>query len=168
MGAFWSRNLVGSDVDTKRGVLYVTTGDNYSLPATTTSDAVAALDIKTGRVVWMRQILSGDAWTGACIGGGANCPADSGPDFDFGSSALLVHLANGRDILAVGQKSGVVYAWIRTKRVRLCGRLALGRAASTGASSGAWPVMASKSMRPSLICQRCYGGISGTTWQCHL
>jgi polyvinyl alcohol dehydrogenase (cytochrome) len=97
-------------IDTKRGVLYVTTGDNYSLPATATSDAVAALDIKTGRIVWMRQILPGDAWTGACLSGGANCPADSGPDFDFGSSALLVHLANGRDILTAGQKSGVVYA----------------------------------------------------------
>jgi polyvinyl alcohol dehydrogenase (cytochrome) len=97
-------------IDTKRGVLYVTTGDNYSLPATTTSDAIAALDIKTGRIVWMRQILPGDAWTGACLNGGPNCPADSGPDYDFGSSALLLHLANGRDILAAGQKSGVVYA----------------------------------------------------------
>jgi polyvinyl alcohol dehydrogenase (cytochrome) len=52
-------------VDSKRGVLYVTTGDNYSLPASPTSDAVAALDIKTGRIVWMKQILPGDAWTGA-------------------------------------------------------------------------------------------------------
>jgi len=97
-------------IDTKRGVIYVTTGDNYSQPATTTSDAVAALDIKTGRIVWMHQILGGDAWTGACLSGGVNCPNDAGPDFDFGSSALLVHLANGRDILTAGQKSGVVYA----------------------------------------------------------
>jgi len=97
-------------IDAKRGVLYVTTGDNYSQPATPTSDAVAALDIKTGRIVWMQQILPGDAWTGACLSGGVNCPADAGPDFDFGSSALLVHLANGRDILTAGQKSGVVYA----------------------------------------------------------
>jgi polyvinyl alcohol dehydrogenase (cytochrome) len=97
-------------IDTKRGVIYVTTGDNYSLPATKTSDAVAAIDIKTGRIEWMQQILPGDAWTGACLSGGPNCPADSGPDFDFGSSALLIHLANGRDILAAGQKSGVVYA----------------------------------------------------------
>jgi hypothetical protein len=33
-------------VDTKRGLLYVATGDNYSVPATTTSDAVMALDLK--------------------------------------------------------------------------------------------------------------------------
>jgi polyvinyl alcohol dehydrogenase (cytochrome) len=97
-------------LDTKRGVLYVTTGDNYSLPATSTSDAVAALDIKTGHIVWIQQLLPGDAWTAACLSGGANCPPDSGPDYDFGSSALLVRLPSGRDILAAGQKSGVVYA----------------------------------------------------------
>ena len=97
-------------LDSKRGVLYVTTGDNYSAPASSTSDAVAALDIKTGHIVWIQQLLPGDAWTAACMSGGANCPADSGPDYDFGSSALLVHLPSGRDILAAGQKSGVVYA----------------------------------------------------------
>jgi len=97
-------------LDTKRGLIYVTTGDNYSLPASSTSDAVAALDIKTGRMVWSQQMLPGDAWTAACMSGGPNCPADSGPDFDFGSSALLVHLANGKDILTAGQKSGVVFA----------------------------------------------------------
>ncbi len=96
-------------LDTKRGLIYVTTGDNYSLPASSTSDAVAALDIKTGHIEWSRQMLPGDAWTAACISGGPNCPADSGPDYDFGSSALLLHLANGKDILTAGQKSGVVY-----------------------------------------------------------
>ena len=38
-----------------------------------------------------------------------NCPATSGPDFDYGSSALLVRRAGGRDVLVAGQKSGVVY-----------------------------------------------------------
>src|SRR5262249_33912147 len=32
-------------VDERRGLLYVTTGDNYSKPATATSDAVVALDL---------------------------------------------------------------------------------------------------------------------------
>lgn len=36
-------------VDEKRGALYVTTGDNYSLPATSTSDALVALHLKTGQ-----------------------------------------------------------------------------------------------------------------------
>jgi polyvinyl alcohol dehydrogenase (cytochrome) len=97
-------------VDTKRGVLYVTTGDNYSLPATATSDAVMALEIKTGRILWSQQTTPNDVYTSACRRKGANCPPDNGPDYDFGSSALLLRLASGREILAAGQKSGVVYA----------------------------------------------------------
>jgi len=97
-------------VDAARGVLYVTTGDNYSHPATATSDAVMALDLKTGRIVWTRQTTPGDVYNSACGGRGPNCPASSGPDFDFGSSAILVKTAGGRDVLLAGQKSGVVYA----------------------------------------------------------
>ena len=61
-------------VDAARGVLYVTTGDNYSHPATATSDAVMALDLKTGRIVWSRQTTPGDVYNSACGGRGANCP----------------------------------------------------------------------------------------------
>jgi len=42
-------------VDAKRGMLYITTGDNYSHPATSTSDAIMALDLKTGRIAWSTQ-----------------------------------------------------------------------------------------------------------------
>ena len=38
-------------VDSKRGVLCVTTGDNYSGPATELSDAMVALNLTTGRVI---------------------------------------------------------------------------------------------------------------------
>jgi polyvinyl alcohol dehydrogenase (cytochrome) len=92
-------------LDTKRGLLYITTGDNFSSPATDMSDAVLALDIKTGRIVWSRQVTPGDIFSGACTAG--NCP---GPDFDFGSSVLIEKLPGGRDVLLVGQKSGVVFA----------------------------------------------------------
>ncbi|MBZ5660917.1 MAG: PQQ-binding-like beta-propeller repeat protein [Acidobacteriia bacterium] len=98
-------------VDTKRGLLYVTTGDNYSVPATSTSDAVIALNLKTGRIVWTQQTLANDAYTSACRNKGVNCPSTNGPDYDFGSSALLVHAPNGKEILVAGQKSGVVHAF---------------------------------------------------------
>jgi polyvinyl alcohol dehydrogenase (cytochrome) len=98
-------------VDTKRGLLYVTTGDNYSVPATSTSDAVMALDLKTGRIVWTTQVLAGDAYTSACRTKGVNCPPTNGPDYDFGSSAILVSAPNGKEILVAGQKSGMVYAF---------------------------------------------------------
>jgi polyvinyl alcohol dehydrogenase (cytochrome) len=98
-------------IDAKRGLLYVTTGDNYSVPATSTSDAVMALDLKTGRIVWTQQVLANDAYTSACRNKGVNCPSADGPDFDFGSSAILVRAPNGREMLVAGQKSGMVYAF---------------------------------------------------------
>ncbi|HSZ18454.1 MAG TPA: PQQ-binding-like beta-propeller repeat protein [Candidatus Acidoferrum sp.] len=98
-------------VDTKRGWLYVSTGDNYSVPPTTTSDAVMALDLKTGRIAWSSQVLANDAYTSACRTKGVNCPSTNGPDFDFGSSAILVRAPNGKEMLVAGQKSGMVYAF---------------------------------------------------------
>ncbi|HUE43750.1 MAG TPA: PQQ-binding-like beta-propeller repeat protein [Candidatus Sulfotelmatobacter sp.] len=93
-------------VDTKRGVIYVATGDNYTEPTTKTSDAVMALDLKTGKIIWTQQVTAGDFHSGGA------CPDDDskcGPDHDFGSSAILVH-PGGHDLLVAGQKSGVVYA----------------------------------------------------------
>jgi len=101
----WSRPTI----DAGRGVLYITTGDNYSHPATPTSDAVVALDIKTGRIVWTQQTTPNDVYNSACPTKAVNCPEDSGPDHDFGSSALLLKTPAGKDILVAGQKSGVVY-----------------------------------------------------------
>ena len=39
-----------------------------------------------------------------------NCPAANGPDYDFGSSAVLAELPGGKRILIGAQKSGVVTA----------------------------------------------------------
>jgi polyvinyl alcohol dehydrogenase (cytochrome) len=100
-------------VDLKRGVVYVTTGDSYSDPAASTSDAFIAFDLKTGRLLWSRQTTAGDAFTIDCARPEAartNCPEAKGPDFDFGSSPILADLPTGRSALIAGQKSGVVHA----------------------------------------------------------
>lgn len=91
-------------VDAKRGLLYVTTGNNYSEPPTSLSDSVAALELGSGKIVWSKQVTPKDIFSGcnACID-------VKGPDFDFGSPAMMVSI-NGRDLLIAGQKSGVVYA----------------------------------------------------------
>jgi polyvinyl alcohol dehydrogenase (cytochrome) len=100
--AVWSTPTL----DTKRGVLYVTIGDNYSAPATPMSDSVVALDLVTGRVVWSKQTTPGDIWNTLCETKG-DCP---GPDYDYGSSVILEKLDDGRAVLLAGQKSGMVYA----------------------------------------------------------
>jgi polyvinyl alcohol dehydrogenase (cytochrome) len=114
-------------LDPKRGVLYVTTGDNYSEPVTTTSDAVVALDLKSGRVVWSRQFYQGDLFNGACAQHAANCPGEAGPDFDFGSSAMLVG-----NLLIAGQKSGVVYALNPGKRGEIVWQARVGKGSTNG------------------------------------
>ena len=96
--------------DAAKSLVYVTTGDNYSDPPSGTSDAILAFDAASGRLVWSRQVTSGDAFNVACPGSGPNCPASKGPDVDFGSSAILVNLPNGKRALVAGQKSGVVTA----------------------------------------------------------
>ena len=53
-------------IDVQKEVVYVSTGDNYSGPVTETSDAVLALDMKTGKLLWSRQLTQGDAYNSAC------------------------------------------------------------------------------------------------------
>jgi polyvinyl alcohol dehydrogenase (cytochrome) len=103
--AIWSAPTF--DAATKR--VYATTGDNYSDPPSGTSDAIVAFDAASGDLAWARQITPGDAFTVACPSG-INCPKSHGPDFDFGSSAVLASLPGGKRVLVAGQKSGVVTA----------------------------------------------------------
>lgn len=98
-------------IDARRGVLYIATGDNYSVPTTELSDAVVAVDLATGRIKWAHQALAGDAWTASCVlPDRGNCPQDEGPDYDFGAAAILATSSKGRQYVLAGQKSGWVYA----------------------------------------------------------
>jgi polyvinyl alcohol dehydrogenase (cytochrome) len=98
-------------IDEKRHAIYVTTGDNYSEPTTPLSDAFVAMDLDTGKILWSRQMTESDAYTAACrLPDKTNCPSVNGPDFDFGSSPILVNLPNGKRALVAGQKSGIVHA----------------------------------------------------------
>lgn len=106
-------------IDAKRGVLYIGTGDGYTAPAASTTDAIMALDLKTGRKVWVNQLTPNDAWIGGCQNPAnlsINCPDVVGPDFDFGQSPILRDLPDGRSLLVVGQKSGIGWALDPDKR----------------------------------------------------
>jgi polyvinyl alcohol dehydrogenase (cytochrome) len=119
-------------VDAARGVLYITTGDNYSHPATDTSDAIMALDLKTGHIVWSQQTTPNDVYNSSCGGRGTNCPAESGPDYDFGGSAMLVRTPDGRDVLLAGQKSGIVYALDPANKGKLLWQTRVGKGGTNG------------------------------------
>ena len=98
-------------IDAGKRVLFVGTGDNHSAPATETSDAVLALKLDDGEIVWSKQLLAGDVWNDACGSvDSMNCPEPHGPDQDLGSSANLIALGGGKRVLTIGQKSGMVWA----------------------------------------------------------
>jgi len=129
-GAVWGSTPAA---DHSRGSLYVSTGNNYSLPEPVQEcvaahigdpdavkacispddhfDSVMALDLGTGQIKWATTALPFDAWNVACIPpfDPANCPQPAGPDYDFGQGPALftVNAPSGkRDLVGAGQKSG--------------------------------------------------------------
>jgi polyvinyl alcohol dehydrogenase (cytochrome) len=119
-------------VDAKRRLLYVATGDNYSQPPTETSDAVVALEMATGRIAWVKQMTEGDVYNSSCLGDRVNCPGEAGPDYDFGSSPILVAGPDGRDVLLAGQKSGIVYAIDPEKKGEILWQTRVGQGGTNG------------------------------------
>lgn len=103
--AIWS----APTVDASRNRLYVATGNMYSGPAHGSSNAVIALDLATGSIRWTRQATPGDIYVTGCRAGNPNCPETNGPDLDFGSPPMLTRAAD-RDLIVIGQKSGIGYA----------------------------------------------------------
>ncbi len=115
--AVWGSTPV---VDTSRGLLYVDTGNNESVPPgvcespTQTGcapvspvdyvDSILALSLRTGRVVWARRTLASDTSTDF---------HHYGPDYDFGAGPNLYQTTlKGKplQLLGAGQKSGLYWA----------------------------------------------------------
>ena len=100
-------------IDPKRNAIYVTTGNAFTGPAATTSDAIMAFDLTTGKVLWTFQALEGDASPQGCNGPGPKgdqCPENPGPDWDFANSPILRELPGGRRVLVAAHKGGLVVA----------------------------------------------------------
>lgn len=125
-GAVWGGSLA---VDSVRGVLYASTGNNYRvpdnvdaqiaadpahgdsyLPANDYIDSILALDLQTGAVRWGKRLQGADTWNIA-RDSTTNDPA-KGPDYDFGSSPNFFSTGSGAakvDRVGAGQKSGVYW-----------------------------------------------------------
>ena len=105
--AVWS----SPTIDLKSHAIYVATGNSYSEPDSRFSDSVVAFDMSSGKMLWWKQLTLNDRWNIACVAPDkANCPRGPGNDFDFGSPPILKSLPDGRRVLIVGQKSGIVHA----------------------------------------------------------
>jgi polyvinyl alcohol dehydrogenase (cytochrome) len=136
-GSVWGSTPV---IDYKRNSLYITTGNNYSMPVSVQAcvaaangdptaskacispddhfDSVLALDLKTGAIKWASVAIPSDSFNLSCIfpANPGNCPQPAGPDYDFGQGAMLFTVrpgGNGKpvDLLGAGQKSGQYWAF---------------------------------------------------------
>jgi len=114
-GAVWGSTPV---VDTKRGSLYVTTGNDYTVPTAILDcqslptpeevaacvrevpgsednhfDSIVSLDLQTGRIKWARAMIPFDSWNTSCVfavpGNETNCTQPHGEDYDFGQGPIL-------------------------------------------------------------------------------
>lgn len=92
--------------------------DDPCLPTSVYSMSVLALDVTTGRPNWVRRISPAEAWNAACgvttpVGSSPalayNCPAYRGLNADFAQGPMLVRVHGEKDVLVIGQKSGVVW-----------------------------------------------------------
>lgn len=101
-------------IDTKRGRLYVGTGENNSSPAVN-GGAVIAFDLRDGHIAWGYQNYAGEAYNQSCHYEGikgTNCPAEFKGRYgvDVSASAVLVQAEGGKELLVVAQKPGDVFA----------------------------------------------------------
>ena len=133
--AIWS----SPTIDAKRGAIYVSTGNCYSGPFQPTCDAVLALDIKTGKILWSMQPVSEPADVSISGCGPRRqspfCPdgeAEDGPDFDFGNPPILTKLSSGKDVIIIGQKSGLGFAMDPDDKGKVLWRYRAGEGSANG------------------------------------
>ncbi len=127
--AVWS----APTIDTKRKVVYASTGNSYTEVEQNTANAILAFDMETGSLKWARQATHTDNFLVGCmIAGIGNCPAEVGPDVDFGSSPVLRALPNGKQVLLAGQKSGAVFALDPDNRGKILWQKKVGAGSALG------------------------------------
>lgn len=107
-GAVWNTPAV----DPKLHAIYVGSGDGTTYPAPDTVDALLAMDMDTGKILWSYQSATGDSFLVGCRGKDAtdNCPKVEGPDWDIPVSPVLVTLRNGKRLVITATKPGDVFA----------------------------------------------------------
>ncbi len=121
-GSVWN----SPTVDPVRHAVYFGTGDTETEPAQPLGDAIVAVDMDSGKVLWSYQAQPNDAFMGGCNGENKSkaCPQTMGPDADIGNSPILSTLDDGRRVLIAGTKNGDVFALDPDNRGALIWRVA--------------------------------------------
>jgi polyvinyl alcohol dehydrogenase (cytochrome) len=133
-GSIWS----APSIDVKRGLVYVATGNGFADPPQPMTDAVIAMDQKTGAIRWHKQLIAGDQWTMGCQAQNPDnpaCPATLGPDYDFSATPILATVGR-RELLVLPQKSGIAYALDPDKQGALVWQTKFGQPSGLGGQWG--------------------------------
>src|SRR5262249_11926097 len=104
-----------------------------------TTDAIMAIDVNTGDLLWTFQADANDVFMGGC--GGQNrseiCPMPNGPDLDIGNPPILKTLPGGKRVLIAGTKRGHLFALAPDNRGALLYRVLASTGAPATAAAGA-------------------------------
>ena len=90
-------------LDPETNTLYFATGNNYTGEASEMSDAVVAVDAKTGKTKWSKQLTAHDVWTKT---------DQEGPDYDFSGGPQLFEAEvdeQTKKLVGAAQKSGLFH-----------------------------------------------------------
>ncbi len=105
-------------VDETRGLIYFGTGESNSPPAHKNTDAIIAIDLKTGKEKWAFHATPSDIYNVGCgpksepeLLNCTSAPETVFRDVDFGASVILGTQSDGKQLLYAGQKSGSVWAF---------------------------------------------------------
>jgi polyvinyl alcohol dehydrogenase (cytochrome) len=119
-GSVWN----SPTVDPVRNAVYFGTGDATTYPAIETSDAVMAVDMDSGKVLWSYQVHKNDSFLVGCGDRRTeNCPKVVGPDWDIPASPVLETLRDGSRRIIVVTKPGDVLALDPDKKGALVWRM---------------------------------------------
>jgi len=111
-------------LDPKRGLVYLATGNQTTGPFVPESDAIVAVDAKTGAKRWVKTLapekfggqdiyhVGCEPWINPSRQG---CPPENpGPDGhgdrDFAAPVMIVQRPDGKEVLVAGSKDGMLYA----------------------------------------------------------
>jgi len=102
----------------------------------------------TGHIEWSHQLTGEDVFNAVCAG-----RPGCGPDFDFGSSAILTRAADGRELLLAGQKSGVVWASRSTKKGEVVWQTRVGVGGTNGGVQWGMATDGQRGVRDDIGCE---------------
>jgi polyvinyl alcohol dehydrogenase (cytochrome) len=105
-------------IDEKRNLIYFATGESNSPPAHKNTNAVIAVDLKTGKEKWSFHATPNDIYNIGCdlkskpeLLNCTSAPETVYRDVDFGASVILGTHSDGKQLVYAGQKSGSVWAF---------------------------------------------------------